>query len=286
MKYLFLSFKNAGLFRESSRSRDRILEGKTSTPRSGGLQYVAPITGHQVSNMLHVLVGERPVPSLRKTSLTVNKEIFDLANKGYLKITTPKVKMGDRDPIYPENIIKTAKSVSDSTRKPDAHVYWERIRKLIGDELNYSFITLLTELLGSNVRRKYTAIEARNKIMEEHSDNHKIIAFKELLTSESLKSLTNWLDGKDNAIDSNPKVLIRNNSGVANITKLRGEIIIPLTEHYADKISKGGGVATILDDGLVVIEDIIDEDDMYDNMLEGFTLISEISKKTKKIKNN
>ena len=66
--YLILTFKNAGWF-PNNRGNDRISDITGNRKRNGSKQYVEPISSFHISNMLHVLLGERPKPSLRKTTV-------------------------------------------------------------------------------------------------------------------------------------------------------------------------------------------------------------------------
>jgi len=64
-KYLMLDFKNASLIRCHKGTKDKIIDpvgDQYKTDRSVDMEFVEPITVQQISNMLHVLFGERPKP--------------------------------------------------------------------------------------------------------------------------------------------------------------------------------------------------------------------------------
>jgi hypothetical protein len=89
MKYLILDFKDAGWFSTPNKySKDFYNSCGVYFARKGLPQYKEPITYHQISGMLHVLLGERPKPSLRSSVIEEIPEILELAKNSYIKITS------------------------------------------------------------------------------------------------------------------------------------------------------------------------------------------------------
>jgi hypothetical protein len=75
-KFIKFSIKNAKLFPKNEKTKDFVRvgvnkdkliftgESRTNIKNSS---FKETITVHQISNVLHVLIGEKPVPSFRKT---------------------------------------------------------------------------------------------------------------------------------------------------------------------------------------------------------------------------
>ena len=76
-KYIKLSFRDAKLFPKNIKTKDftsdlsvasknRLVLSRSKRCEGVNNNFKEPITVHQISNMLHTLIGERPVPSFRK----------------------------------------------------------------------------------------------------------------------------------------------------------------------------------------------------------------------------
>lgn len=72
-KYLELSFENAGLI-------------VSDNGRNVSNRFVEPITIFQVSNVIHKLFGERPVPTFRQSNIPIIGYLYNKASESYLKI--------------------------------------------------------------------------------------------------------------------------------------------------------------------------------------------------------
>ena len=194
MKYLFLKFENAGFFKDQRWTKDRVYytdENKNlvNSRRVDFIQYVEPITVNHISNALHVLMGERPKASLRKTSIERIEDIFRLANDGYLKITTPLI-TDERGDYYPTETITVRKSVYNSFQKM-FHITKELVKRLLGDDLNTQLFALLDKLFDQNVSEKYTMIEIIDIVNEKHVNNIEFIEFIDLLRAGGKTPLIN-----------------------------------------------------------------------------------------------
>ena len=69
VKYLRLKYKDARLFptKRGTGKNGKVYELGKSPVNRKGLVWEEPITPYQVSNVIHVLFGERPVSSIKKT---------------------------------------------------------------------------------------------------------------------------------------------------------------------------------------------------------------------------
>ena len=91
-KALLIKFINAGIFPETRWSSDKMydLDGKTKRKDAPVMQIPAKkFDWRHVSNVLHVLMGERPVPTIRKTLLKPDLSIQEAAKKALVTIDTP-----------------------------------------------------------------------------------------------------------------------------------------------------------------------------------------------------
>lgn len=298
-KFLFLKFRNAGFFRDQSRTSDFMHDIKGRKARQQLTQYIEPITIFHISNMLCVLMGERPSPSLRQSFIPRNEDIFNITKNGYLKIDTFKSlnKVNGKE-FFPEETITIRKSVYDSWSTAPTLIHWERIRRLISDELYTQFINIMNEILNvKDVRQKFTALEGMELVRKNDFKNEKLTNFISLLkgktpmldfiNSQQKPSKKSFADdplskGNPPTFNKNPLTAITTNFGVDKITRLTGEIIIPISDSDVEKIKNNKGFATLLDGGFVWINKVVDVDDMYETMLDGFTKINTLSTETKK----
>lgn len=162
-KYIKLSFTDAKLFPKNPKTKDIVTNVAVSS--SGKLivehskrskqkitSFKEPITVHQLSNMLHTLVGERPVPSFRKVFYKADKSIFNIANQSLLKITTPKqVKIvnGEEVETFISEMIRLDKSSWNSWSKPKT-IQWFKVKKYLGEDFD-KFIETINNDIGYDV---------------------------------------------------------------------------------------------------------------------------------------
>ena len=165
MKYLKLGFRDAGFFR-SPDTKDYVLDIDGQKKRGTCKRYVSPITSHHISNMLHVLMGERPKASLRKTLIERQEDIFEIANNSYLKIDS-FVASNKNGEYYPGESITTKKTVFNSYWKKPSPIYWKRIENLLDSELSTQFIDLLDRLFKCDTLSHYKCADAIDKLTEE-----------------------------------------------------------------------------------------------------------------------
>ena len=86
MYYLKLKFKNSKLF-ISRNAKDYTFDiYGVYNKRENNLVLGDSIHTNHVSNLIHVLFGQRPVPSLRPSIYSKSAKLYDLALNIYLKI--------------------------------------------------------------------------------------------------------------------------------------------------------------------------------------------------------
>lgn len=287
--YLILGYENAKLFiphERDKQERDKsfeVLSGKR-TQRNKMEWFEEPITVHQISNMLHVLFGERPVPSHRKVLYDKVDWIFEKANNSYLKIDTiQKYNKKKEKNEFVSELTQKNYFAYDSWN-PNTVITWEIIRKYFNDkELFDEFVMLL----NNNI--KETALKKPfDQIQQIVSKTGVSIELKDFLIYNKRKSIVDYFNNRKNAYQiTNVKTkdrwtAITNVRGINKCQKLSGEIAVPVNDGDLDIIQDSKGCATILDGGLVYIKEVIEKDGF---IKKGHTKVSEISNKKIKHEN-
>ena len=286
MKYLKLNFRNAGYFQDSSRSKDFIFDLGGQKKRAEGNRYVAPITAHHISNMLHVLMGERPKASLRQTLIEKQEDIFQIANNSYLKIDSfTALNKTKNEYYYPRESMTLRKAVWNSFYTTQTLIYWKRIENLLEEDLSLQFITLLDKLFKCDTIMKYSCESALTKLNKEFLNNKELQEFIILLKAKGKMPLVNAINGQlDASMNMNDRTLITTTFGVDYITRISGSIIVPLDELHLEKIKQNKGTATLLDGGFVYIESLEDGGHIDADAFDNYTKVSDISVETINIK--
>ena len=273
---LLIKFVNAGVFPDTRKSSDKMydLEGKTKRKDAPFMQIPAKkFDWRHVSNILHVLMGERPVPTIRKTLLKPDLSIQEAAKKALVTIDTP---CDDRGYEGGEmmNARKTLKDAWQTSKIAyflggtpalikGGLIYWTRLERLLGTALLNDFINTVQSITHErNVTRNISAHRAI-EILHDNYDLPQVQVFCEKCTEAKRTSLVNVINPKANkdsitfhtGVGSKLNILMVN-SGPEKINKISGTIFIPLNDELLARLSRGCGVATILEGGLAYIKGI------------------------------
>ncbi len=291
-KLLILRFRNAGLFRKHRNTKDKIFD-INRRDRKNELEFIEPITVNHISNMLHVLFGERPKPSVRETVYDKNEHIFNLANESFLRIDSYKDEKGK---FYAETM-QLKKAVGNSWN-PVSYMNFNRVKQLCQDrpELFKLFTDTISEVFNINIENT-TFNDVKNMIL--NSDDNRLKEMFSVLNRSGKKPLYSCIfANNDNApisifinekelkekgkipklnsigINENKNTILTVLTGLDKIIKLSGEILIPVSEDDIIKIKKNKGSATLLDGGFVYIVGV-----KNNNMVDKskFTKIKEFS---------
>jgi hypothetical protein len=274
MKALCISIKNAGLWKYPMWSKDCVYDSNGKTIRKKFPYYEVPI-GHlgvqQVANLLRVLCGQRPVPSLRKCNYTGDPLYEELAKKSRANIHSIY-----NDKGYIEEVVYTHKSnqFPQQTAKRnyilDNHnigvigglIYWRRLRRIINDNsLFQEIITTIQNLSKvNNVQESFhaqTAIEFLNK----HKTKPIVIELCKNLKKNHHTSLSNIiLNEHIDAISIHQGYHGINSylscGSVEKIQRLDASLYVPVTNEQLKLFSNGTGAASFLEGGFVAIESI------------------------------
>jgi len=268
-KFLVLEFRNAGLFRKHRNTKDKMFDMCGRRDRKTETEFIEPITVHQISNMLHVLFGERPKPINRDTVYNNIPYLFNKALESYLRIDSYKDSKGN----FQSETIQTKKSIGNSW-STQSFVYWKRINNLLGDELYKEFIDILTSVYKIDIN-----ITSFNKVKElilSRPDKRIDELFK-MLKSKGKTPVFDSIYGQtttNTSINMNNRTQLTVLTGLDKIIRLSGQIIVPVSDKDIEKIKTNKGCATILDNGFIYIKGV-----KSGNIIttEGFTRVSEIS---------
>lgn len=267
--YLILNFRNAGLFRKHRNTKDKMFDIYGRWDRKDSEEFIEPITVHQVSNMLHVLFGERPKPTNRDTLYGRSEYLFNKANESYLRIDSYKDANGK---FYTEKI-QTKKSVSNSWN-PVSYMNWNRVFRLLERDLYEKFTSVVEEVFNIKIE-DVPMVKLKPMILE--SDDQRLKDVFDFLNKNGKKPLHSYFYGtpmQATEINMNKRTTMTVLRGLDGIIRLDGQLIVPVTDEDVECIKRNKGCATILDNGMVTIKGIQSENSIT---ILDFTKIKDIS---------
>ena len=268
-KYLVLEFRNAGLFRKHRNTKDKMFDMGIRSERKDALEHIEPITSQQISNMLHVLFGKRPKPMNRETVYSADEYLIDKAKNSFLKITSYK---NDKNQFFAESI-QLKKSVHNAWN-PVSYMNWNRVERLLGEELFNEFMLVIKEVF--NLNREETTFNKVSVLILNTKDERLDNIFIEL-NKNGKKPLYDSIFGINNEptnINKNARTQLTVTSGLDKIIRLDGQILVPVDNNDIEILRNNKGCATILDGGLVLIKSVKSANSLDTN---GFTLVGDIS---------
>lgn len=269
-KYLILDFKNAGLIRTNRNTYDKIIiNDRKDCKRYERLiedEFDEPITVHQISNLLHVLFGERPVPKNKPVCYNMIDHYFQMASNSFLKINN----FTDGKGNYVSEKIRLNKSSWDA--KAETKMNWELTRRLL-DEHYQIFIDMVQEVF--NHTPKTITFKELCLLIKDSKDKRVTDVF-DFLKSKRKKSFYNYIfKGIESEVSANDRIRLTILNGIDNKTVFDGSIIVPVNEDDITKLKNSKGCATILDGGVVFIRGV----EHYGVNTYGYIPVKEISLK-------
>jgi hypothetical protein len=223
-------------------------------------QFSQPITVHQISNLIHVLFNERPVPSHRECFYPKIDYLFEKAKDSFLKYTdcvgndgliktTNKVKGEDQ---YITEKTKVSKAVWNSWN-PSPQINWDIVKLYLGSQENIDwFFGEIIDLLGVNPL-SYNVEKIRISLLTKNLDK----LFNGLTKIERSGLIRYIRDNQgQHIINVEKRYNLTVNSGIDNVVILNGEILVPINDEDIEKLKLSKGCATILDGGYVWIDSV------------------------------
>lgn len=284
-KYLELSFKNAGLIITDNKTnggkqtKDKLPYSLNyDNSRNVSDRFDEPITIYQISNVIHKLFGERPVPTFRYSAIPINEYLYNKALESYLKIDNVLDQNGNF--IFIKETFMTNKGVHNAY-SPTFIIDWFKIKKMLFN-INYNnnvyvdFLSLIKDLYNETpqtISFNDLVDMIKNDVNDYNKD--KVIKF---FSDRKLITFTYIFKNQGKLINAIPSIQNTINYGKDYISIFKGKIYVPINEADIEKIKNGPGTSTILDGGLVKIEGILNEEDLPDDIDMG-RKVSEISTK-------
>lgn len=268
-KFLILEFRDAGLFRKHRNTKDKMFDLGERMERNEALEFIEPITSQHITNLLHILFGKRPKPMNRYSIQELDEYLVNKAKQSFLQITTYK---NDKDKFFTEST-KLNKAVYNAWN-PVSYMNWNRVEKLLGEDLYKEFIWVLYEcykMMPNDISFN------KMKDMIKNTKDERLDAIFAKLNSNGKKPLWDsiFIVGTSNtSINMNARTKLTVTSGVDKVIKLDGKILVPINDDDIEIIRKNKGCATILDGGVVTIKSVKSANVVN---TEGFTLVGDIS---------
>jgi hypothetical protein len=269
-KYLILEFKNAGLFRTNKKTKDKIFWlDKNKYNRYVEDEFDEPITVHQITNVLHTLFGERPVPKNRPVGYNLLNHYQEMASNSFLKIDNFK----DGKNCFVSEITQLNKSAWDA--KADTVMNWELTRRLL-DEHYQLFMEMVKEVFN-HTPKTITFNKLCNLIKK--SKDRRVGEVFDFLKSKGKTSFYNYVFiGNKSEVSANDRIRLTITKGIDKKTNFDGSIIVPVNDDDIIKLKKSKGCATLLDGGAIFIKGI-----KYDGVnTNGYIPVKEISLEKRK----
>lgn len=286
MRYLVLKFDGSGLCVKGERHfRTYGVGTKTETDVSDNIEEPVPYT--LLSNVLHVLCGEVPIPTKKsigtkdmpKSRLNRVSVLDDIAKNSYVhynRLLGHPVKVGKElktDIGYTE-LVRTYKfNWNSNTKSMDEYHTWHYLKLHFGKdkEAHSLFLDMVRRTVGCEklpddieecmhlCRKKCEGMsqEERDAIVLDTFGS--LMKGKKTMTAIGAKyALTPWLsalgfkNGDSNNIKSSSRTPVIITSGIMTQLKIEGIIVCPIdNDAVVDKIMEGCGSATFMEGGII-----------------------------------
>lgn len=268
---IIISFRNASVFRNRKSSGDKALVDGEFVKRQDAPAMEIPegeLDARHVANMLHVLMGERPVPSFRGSWATPDAEIVSAAGRARFRI----------EEIASQETKNCRKAVADSwqtsriryrLKSGDKEIkggllYPARLRRYLGEELYEEFQNLSVHFAQADGEANPTT-HRRIEILSRHGDRKEVQAFSAKCKSRQRTDLFNLIspEGNPESIclhqfrrDSWQNMLLVPGSP-ETVSRYNGTILIPAeSPAFVERLANGTGVATFLEGGFASLRGV------------------------------
>lgn len=256
-RFIVIKFRNAKLFRNKRTSKDKVLgDGGSEGDKRDAPWFVEPITVHQVSNLLHVLFGERPVPSARNGFLAYGRDeaIYKVAENCLLKVDSlqqeHELKDGTIKKQFVMETVRIKKAVFNSWSNQTLPIYWERVRAYMDVSFD-EFLLKLEALLGKGqMKRPWDEVW---KGLNAQKDTEKGREFLLYLEMNKFKIFANYIRDHAMGVQLNMmknRTAVTVVNGVDTAAFIEGSILVPVTDELIERARNYAGQLTILDGGL------------------------------------
>src|SRR5258708_34564937 len=107
------------------------------------------------------------------------------------------------------------------------------------------------------------------------------LLLREELIKRKRSALSSYIDDINKSsylVKDNKRIVYHTISGISQISRLNGTILVPINDLEIEVLNRGTGIATLLDGGFVSIIGIFDSNEISD---EGYLKVCEISTEKK-----
>lgn len=278
-KCLVLNFKNAGLFiPKKFGDKHKMIENGKVSDRDGSDRFINvpldTLLKEHVANVLSVLMGERPVPTVRMSSLAFDTSILNLADEAFVEIEEGIFKDKTGKIRVLDEVIATTKAISNSKKIETYQIHlkekqtlktitvsWEKIKWHLGHDLFELFKKMVVDVLGiesleDNMVKVFEDLyKSKDKRIEEFCDLKGVLSpYRRMLVEGNALNQEFHFTGYTGFKHWHYNTLTH---GLEKVAKLSGKIFIPMRDSDVERLNNGCGHATLLDGGLVTINDIL-----------------------------
>lgn len=289
MGYLTLRFENACALAMGPKAkhlfRDVERMGDFKYALSQGHDLHEPITWVAVSNVLHCLCGEIPVPSKRMTMFRRDEKLDAIAKEAYIRYEVKPI-VNEKGFAQNREFFSTGKLHYDSkmkglqtlfvlfdgtVKKMIGHYTWDVISRSFSKEDLTMVLDFIRDVIGCDPLRltlPQTVYEL-SKHCNEEAFKEKAACFYEetkgLKTGDGKKVFKGWVYNlfliSDECKTSNNLPIVGSATpflearGVGYAVPLSGDIICELDEETEGRVRRGRGVANMLEGGIVYVSD-------------------------------
>lgn len=280
-KALVVRFRNAALFTDPTRSSDRMISGRDRTDRGKAPRVNFPedtLDVRHVANMLHVLMGERPVPSFRASAAKPDLAILAMAREARVQIAmwgveeTKTVRKAVKDAW---NTVTLRYHLNDKdVMVKGGLLYHDRLERFLGKELYVTFLETVRTVTGTSDPRTTIPAHSAIEILNANGHRPEVVAFAKACVDHERTALANLVKIGGNTASitfhqgtgSKLNILVVNKA-VEKVRRVSGTIYVPLSgDGELARIRQGTGVATLLEGGFVSIQRI---DDWTEELIHG-----------------
>lgn len=270
-KALVIKFDNAAVFRNRKPSNDKLFVGDKRIARAD-----APVIeigdgeldARHISNLLHVLMGERPVSSFRPTAAKADPAIENAASGAKYKLEevstkeTKACRKAVQNAWQTETIAYTLDGKSVAVE--GGVLYPQRLRRFLGDALYDEFVRLVATLRSEKrIRHKLTTQESI-ELLNANKKDQRVAAFAAACRTARRTDLANIIEASGKERSSSVQRgcgsklnLLLVGSGPEKVSRYKGTIYVPLASgDLLSRVANGCGVATFLEGGMASIAGI------------------------------
>lgn len=276
---LYLEFRNAGLPQKGRDLPDIIEFNGNRSPRSEKYLDVPVGTLHanHIANVLRVLKGKRPVPSMRKHFFSESGDELQKAKSAYVSMGDMFInKKKDGEPVYAVESMTTRKSVDNSyntgaktlysvdgeDRFLETRLSWHIVSRILGSKMS-GFIRVINDSQGpattlSPISDLIGKLQSNPcpKISEYISKCDVPMSLRQVFCGQAGLANANAIrQGSGFGNKKHMHILMVPNS-VEKFSRLSGTIAIPVSDEDLEDIKNGPGTATLLDGGFVFIREV------------------------------